>query len=1018
MKSWMNWVAMMFVAVVMAACGGGGDSGSCKFNNCNSQDVIAVTVSVSPTTITLGSPAVVSATVTTNGSPLRNTVVNFTNNTTLGTLSAVSALTDSNGVATVTLNAASASASGADTVTASVTAGGATVTGQATYAVTPSGGGAGLHIGVSLSSQLVSLATPATVTAIVTNNGAPVAGSIVTFAVNGTVGKLSVTSALTDANGIATSSLSPASDTASGADTVTVTTVVNGATTTASANYQIQVGPGAAGVKITLGLSSNTLTLAAPITATATVTNNGLPVPGVIVTFADNPNIGLLSVTSALTDASGVASTTITQANVVATGADQLTAAVNLSGQTATASQNYQIAGNGNQAGLHMLLSLSSTTVTSAAPVTATAIVAENGVPVAGSIVTFSVNPALGKLSANTALTDANGVATVSLSPANQNVSGADTITATVTADNLTATASKGYQLTATSAAITAFTSDKGTGGNLLPAYDQAVLTLTLSGVSQLAPATVNITSTCLGLGKASISPTSFSNSTGQATVTYTDKGCGAVVATDIVTASISGTTSTQNLTIALTAPTANSVTFISATPSPIYLKGSGYTESSTVTFKVVDQAGVGIPGLPVTLNLSTFAGGITLNGGTVPVTQTTDSSGQVSVIVNSGTIPTPVGVFATYNGITTVSSALSIATGLPTEANFSLSQATTNIEGGENDGIPNTYTVFVGDRSGTPVPDGTVVQFIAEGGQAHGQALTTGHDSGTAKASVTFVTADPRFADQRYTITAYAVGEKSFFDANGNNIWDPTEPFMDIGDVVKDKLQDGLFDPTLDEFFSLYAPGYVHNSVCSSANAVHTELQVNYNIPNLPNSCDGKGPDGLNKVYVRKSIETIFSYSEARPVFDSTSFRYLDASCALTQAIGQPVVTGGGTTRTIVKHTHPFVDGAVVHVGAGNSSGSFTILAADINDSSFNPLPAGTQADAVSLTDNFTTAVVGGSPVASTDTPPVVTVNFRFTAGTTTGHTSITFKTPRGVTSAASLTVTQDSPVGTCVAP
>ena len=76
----------------------------------------------------------------------------------------------------------------------------------------------------------------------------------------------------------------------------------------------------------------------------------------------------------------------------------------------------------------------------------------------------------------------------------------------------------------------------------------------------------------------------------------------------------------------------------------------------------------------------------------------------RLLVILNSGTIPTPVRVKATLAGssISTVSSSLSIAVGLPSQLNFSLSQGTKNIEGYNIDGTPNTYQIIASDRSGS----------------------------------------------------------------------------------------------------------------------------------------------------------------------------------------------------------------------------------------------------------------------------------------------------------------------------
>jgi hypothetical protein len=51
---------------------------------------------------------------------------------------------------------------------------------------------------------------------------------------------------------------------------------------------------------------------------------------------------------------------------------------------------------------------------------------------------------------------------------------------------------------------------------------------------------------------------------------------------------------------------------------------------------------------------------------------------------------------------------------------------------------------------------------------------------------SVRFCAGNPRPADGRVTILAYALGEESFVDSNGNNRYDAGEPFTDLGDPFR----------------------------------------------------------------------------------------------------------------------------------------------------------------------------------------------------------------------------------------
>jgi len=99
---------------------------------------------------------------------------------------------------------------------------------------------------------------------------------------------------------------------------------------------------------------------------------------------------------------------------------------------------------------------------------------------------------------------------------------------------------------------------------------------------------------------------------------------------------------------------------------------------------------------------------------------------------------------------------------GLPSQLNFSLSQGTKNIEGYNIDGTPNTYQIIAADRSGNPVPTGTSINFVAEGGQVEAIKQTQ-LVNGIARTTANFVSSEPRPVDGRVTITAYALARSRF---------------------------------------------------------------------------------------------------------------------------------------------------------------------------------------------------------------------------------------------------------------
>jgi len=665
-------------------------------------------------------------------------------------------------------------------------------------------------------------------------------------------------------------------------------------------------------------------------------------------------------------------------------------------------SSNTKAPDNDTDGSASITVSLSSGTVTAASPATVTArLKTAAGKSASGVVVTFSTSNSLGSFSATTALSDEDGVATVTLSPASSTTAGADTVVASAEIGSETVTASKGFSLVASSSSISSFTADSGTSASsTLSAYGQTVLTLGLSGVSTSAPATVAITSSCVTLGKATISPTSTTTTTSPIYFTYKDNGCGASLTTDTVTATVSGTTNSSSLVLYTGSPAANNIVFVSATPETIYLQGSGLTTSSTVIFQVNDSADNALPNQVVTLGLTTYTGGLTIQGATANVTQTTNSAGRVSVIVNSGTVPTPVRVTASLaSGISTVSSNLAVGVGLPSQLNFSLSQGTKNIEGGAIDGTANTYTIYAADRSGNPVPAGTTITFWAEGGQIASSAQTAITNS-IASATAAFVSQSPRPDDGRVTIVAYALGEESFIDLDGDNVWDSGEPFQDLGDVLKDKLFDGAYDSSYDEYVSL---GTGSTSACVNSSATYPSLTLTPSadawIPNVPATCDGTW---TRRTYVRRSLETVLSTSAAGPVWLDTSG--LENSACLANVV-QKYQSAPTTSATKVSKV-ALASGATVHTGS--SSGSLYLAATDANAVRFNPMAAGTTVTATSRTDGLSVSVVGGSPVVSTLAAyPAVGVSYEMDDDATEpGSFSLSFKSPSGLTTTYTINI------------
>jgi len=509
-------------------------------------------------------------------------------------------------------------------------------------------------------------------------------------------------------------------------------------------------------------------------------------------------------------------------------------------------------------------LSFSASSVNYPTPVTVTATVRDaSGALLANTVVTFAPASAMVVFTPTsaTALTGDGtvgkplGVATITLNAASFDSAGATSITASasVTTAGTTATVtSMPVGITVNGAIVTLGTITLGMPSISAYGTSSVSVPVLVGGLPATVPISVTFTSSCVANGKATLT-TPVTTILGTATSTYKDNNCAS--GTDVITASVTGASVSSTITVAI--PATNNMQFVSATPAIIGTSTTGSAtlpKSSLVKFKVVDSSNNGKAGVLVDFSLFPISvpGGITLS----PTSATSDANGEVTTSLTSGTVPTPVWVVAKVHStpaILSQSNTLTITTGLPTQNFFSLSNFH-NIEGWNYDGVPSTITIIASDRLGNPVPDGTAINFISEGAQINPASCTT--TSGTC--TVTFRSSEYRPTNGRVTIVAYAVGEKSFVDANGNNSWDPGETFYDLGDLYIDANENGTWD-TGETFFAPYTSG---GSVACLTQPGGTALPASYgNAPSKDNTCSGVW--GIN--YVRLSAVIILSGSYAQ---------------------------------------------------------------------------------------------------------------------------------------------------------
>lgn len=233
-------------------------------------------------------------------------------------------------------------------------------------------------------------------------------------------------------------------------------------------------------------------------------------------------------------------------------------------------------------------------------------------------------------------------------------------------------------------------------------------------------------------------------------------------------------------------------IEFVSANPTTLAMEGvaqAGLSQTSQLTFKVVDDRGTPVPDQNVSFALSNTAGGIRIN----PISAKTSADGLVAVTVTAGSVAGPVSVTATVEGTSysVQSSQLVVTTGVADQDSFSLSVSNFAPEGADYDGIEVDVTARLADRYNNPVPDGTAVVFTTEGGSIVGSCTTA-----NGACSVKWTSQNPRPADGRSTLVAYAVGEESYTEVNGDGRFGPEDSFdlvkQDIGEPFRDDNEDG----------------------------------------------------------------------------------------------------------------------------------------------------------------------------------------------------------------------------------
>ena len=398
------------------------------------------TVAAAPTTIAAGTgTSTITVTVKqSNGSPLSNATVVLAATGTGNTLTQPATKTNNAGVATGTLRSTVAEAK-----TISATANGIPLNQQPVITVT-TGGVSPDQSTVEAAPSTIAVNTGTSTITVTAKDAAgnPISGKTVVLAATGGGNTLTQPSAPTDANGVATGTLS---STVPEAKTVSATIGGTGITQT----VQVSVSPGGFSASQSTVVATPT-TFAAGSSATITVTvrdvdNN--PIPGVTVALTATGPGKTLTQPSAPTDANGVATGAISS---ITAGAKTVSATANGLAITQTATVTV------TAGALSATQSTLSPLPASIAPggETSTIRVTANdayGNPISGATVVLSATGSGNTLTQPSAPTDATGLASGTLS---STVEENKTISATIDGTPLTQTATVTVVSTTTSVVL------------------------------------------------------------------------------------------------------------------------------------------------------------------------------------------------------------------------------------------------------------------------------------------------------------------------------------------------------------------------------------------------------------------------------------------------------------------------------------------------------------------------------------------------------------------------------------
>ncbi|MGO2386264.1 MAG: Ig-like domain-containing protein [Psychrobacter sp.] len=477
-------------------------------------------------------------------------------------------------------------------------------------------------------------------------------------------------------------------------------------------------------------------------------------------------------------------------------------------------------------------------TVTSAGA-TATVVVTDNDRnPIRNALVSFQAEGVMFGTSNSTVLTNEKGEAIISVKPLDSTNTGSYQLSATVNYNDLTkATSGYNFSLQSIEVSITEF---ELSSINLESGGNTNITLKTKDFVNDVYQndVVVNFSTECGSFDSNSV----ISSNQGDISTTYTaiDADGKLCTGSQTITATPANNTEQEKTrTVSIAGVAASSVVYTTAEKVQLGASNSGSSSSGQIEFTVYAN---GRPAANQDIEISKIEtppdfSFVALNN-QAPTTVASDSQGKVIVNLYPGALPGPVEIKATLKSNTSIfalSKDVSVATGRATQNGVSISLSK-NVLANSVDGDTTTITARLVDRVGNPVPEGTVVSFISEGGGITPNCTTS--EKGIC--TVEFSTQNPRPVDNRVSVIAYVEGDKDYIDKDGDNQFSAGDIFThNIGDFFRDDNENNKYDSEAGEF--MYKRG-ANGAVCAPS----SDSQ-----PNIEDTCNDKLPAILRQQFI-----------------------------------------------------------------------------------------------------------------------------------------------------------------------